>query len=514
MKKTLFIIAVAFIAVMPVRAQFNSHVMQCSTEFVKNVIVRNYTPGQEYIFTYYEDPSVYYMNPPFSGLYQTNISLRINSIDNNIMHIVSLPNGYRVYDAGFVSLNHSGNRVYDFLVFCGTRYTYYGKGDYRYLDSNGFVGYYYVGQGSRSALDSVHLNNIYGTRQLKKLVSYAQTNVDQSTNCGINYLQSGVIDMIGEPNTSVYPQTSTCLVRARFCPECANSSYHWETSVYNSAGSTEKFVDITATISKVVTASVYEGDTQMLWLRHFAKEQYCQSTTLTTPISSEQYSVDLSTINSEGFYLPSPMTTHFKMPVRLSPLQNDEFVLSFVAYNGAIPTRKGLYSYRINLSPSPHVVHGVLDTAVVSLIDVSHFPDTLATVWLAKNVRNQYIIPTVRWRIIPQMMLPNQMVIHKLTNKKFFIQSIDAYKYSNNQYIHMGGYFTYTLKRRLLLSEQTYCDNGLNNACFLYNEIHSNVFSIAYSYNFPSTLTAKIADTAPARVMKNDSTITISVFCQ
>ena len=426
--------------------------------------------------------------------------------------IVSLPNGYRVYDAGFVSLNYSGNTVYDFLVFCGTRYTYYGKGDYRYLDSNGFVGYYYVGSGSKAALDYVYLNNIYDTRQLKKLVSYAQTNVDQLTNCAANYLQSGVIDAIGLPLVN---DGSTCLLRARFCPECANSNYHWESSIYKLTGSTERFVDITATTSNIVVVSTFDGDTQNVYLRHLAKEQYCQSSTLTASISANIYNVDLSTINLWGNNLPSPLTTYFKEPVRVSPLQNEEFALSFVAYNGAIPIRKGLYSYRINLSPSPYVVRGVLDTAVVSLIDVSHLPDTVATVVLAKNINNKYIVPTVRWRVVNQNTPPSKVAIFKLTPNPNYnsIQSIDAYKYNNSQYIHMGGYFTYTLKRRLQLWEHIYRDYSSNTSCFIIEKILSDLWGISYTYLYPATLTGKLVDNNTTSVLKNVSTTNIAPYC-
>ena len=79
MKRTLFILVIAFIVVLPVRAQFNSQVMQCSTEFVKNVIVRNYYTDREIIFAYKEDPSVIYSNPPFVGQYQTKIYSKLDN---------------------------------------------------------------------------------------------------------------------------------------------------------------------------------------------------------------------------------------------------------------------------------------------------------------------------------------------------------------------------------------------------------------------------------------------------
>ena len=501
-------------AVLPVRAQFNSQVMQCSTEFVKNVIVRNYYTDREIIFAYKEDPSVIYSNPPFVGQYQTKIYSKLDN-STGVSILAELPNGYRVYDVGFVSLDNVNNKVYDVCVFCGTQYTYYTNGGVSHFDSNGFVGFINIGSRPR-ALGDIYINRIAGTKQLKKLVSYSQTNSGQTGNCGTSYLQSGVIDAIGLPDTLVYQQASTCLVRSRFCLECSSSYYQWVTSIYNSTGSTEKFVDITATTNNIVTVSVYEGDTQMLYMRNFPKELVCQGNTPTTALSTSIYSVDLSSINLWGNNLPSPLTTYFKMPVRVSPLQNEEFALSFVAYNGSTPIRKGLYSYRINLSPSPHVVHGVLDTAVVSLIDVSHFPDTMATVVLAKNINNKYIVPTVRWRVVPQLSPPNKIAILRLTSNtnNIFIQSIDAYKYSNNQYIHMGGYFSYTLKRRLQLFEHIYCDQTPATTCFLYRKVFSDIWSINYVYYFPNSLNAVVITDNPIVVTVGGDTVTSRVVCQ
>ena len=499
-------------AVMPVRAQFNSHVMKCSTEYVKNVIVRNYN-DDELVFTYKENLSVYNKTAPFFGQYITKIYKKLAN-STCVTKIAELPNGYRVYDVGFVSLKNIKNEMYHYCVFCGTQYI---NGLSNNIDSNGFVGYFRVGSDGASRMnDYVFLNSISNTKQLKKLAVYFQINDDHNTYCKPMLLYSGVIDAIGVPDSSIYPQASTCFVRARFCQGCIDNSYHWETTLYNSTDPTEEFVDIAATASNVVIASIYEGDTNTVWMRHFQKEGYCQYSSLPPSLSTERYTVNLSSINLWGGYLPSPLTTHFKMPVRLSPLQNEEFALSFVAYNGSTPTRKGLYSYRINLSPSPYVVRGVLDTAVATLIDVSHLPDTVATVVLAKNINNAYIVPTVRWRIVPQLSPPNKVAIFRLTNNtpNNYIQSIDAYKYSNSQYIQMGGYYSYMFMQRLQLSEHIYCDHNPATECFLYKKVLSDIWGLNYTYNFPISLTANSAICAYNMVPFSNITVPSEVICQ
>ena len=78
----------------------------------------------------------------------------------------------------------------------------------------------------------------------------------------------------------------------------------------------------------------------------------------------------------------------------------------------------------------------------------------------------------------------------------------------------MGGYFSYTLKRRLQLFEHIYCDQTPATTCFLYRKVFSDIWSINYVYYFPNSLNAVVITDNPIVVTVGGDTVTSRVVCQ
>ncbi|MBQ9473052.1 MAG: hypothetical protein IJU81_01420 [Bacteroidales bacterium] len=437
MKKFITLICLLYLCrALPICAQYTSDHYSYPSEFVQDVIVRNYNNVDEIVFGYNEDFSVVHINPPFPGECRTTIYRR--SMSNNVLaKMAVLPNAYRVYDVQFITIEDTTGKPTDLCVFCGTRRLYDDiLPPTRNFDSIGFVGFFYLDCSIVGAFtDSVYLRDVEGAKHLTKLIAYTEQNPYYITNgtCTSRYITNVVLDVIGLPKNNV--NRSSCFARVKFYPDCSGG-IRWDNNIRTpSVNSTEKLVDITGTVDSIITVSAFNGDSNTIWLRHNRKESYFYYGGM--QLSNKIYPFYLNTISVNGTTLPNPQTTYFQKPLRICAFSMESGILSFIAKNGTTSQNLGLFSYVLRLGNTPNAIMGAQNTAATMLIDVSRYTSPWASVSLTLNASSQYYIPTIEWGTNP---LSNNFPLFALTYTVGSLKSIDTYigAYGVNQFLHIG----------------------------------------------------------------------------
>lgn len=396
---------------------------------IGNPLVRNDDNKTLFVFDYHgntcsdirpiacSSTTIYYTDTTMSRLYK----------------ICDLPIGYRVNDVQFVSLrrNNLAETPIRFCVFCGTHTT--DTGHYASLqwipglDSNGFVGFFYIDSIQSSPLGHVYIRHVEDCKGLYKMVAYTQTNGYYCNTCNNVFIDNAVLDIVGLPRDNL--NRSTILARVRFFPEC-NGGIMWQNDVQMpSTSSTERLVDIIKEGSNIITASVTGGNNYSIRLRQY---------TPNNNFAILSHILNVHSISITGGVNPSNTNlTTYSQPVRLSTLGSNNSVITFRAQNidNGYTYLNGLFSFRFNVQNNS-VLDGYYIKRDDILKDVCSMPDTTATFILA-TVGSQYSdIYRVKWNdpTHPMYVLPCQ---HRM-------QSICRYKAGvNNRFwgIAMGGIY-------------------------------------------------------------------------
>ena len=207
----------------------------------KNTIVRQYDAKFNLVMVYGHDHNTVSGTVP-----SDHSSFYLRDANNGYtMHVVTLPDGYKVNDVKFVSLTRLDNHEDIYCCFCGTFYHYvdtYAIVEppdprtqyFYYYDTMGFVGYFKMEEAfSSNNTYTAKIRNIELAKELDRMICYDEFRGGYVHNQN-TYHDNAVLDIIGVPEDTV--NAKSALWRVKFYPEYPDlvnfpSGTRWDNSV-------------------------------------------------------------------------------------------------------------------------------------------------------------------------------------------------------------------------------------------------------------------------------------------